>query len=84
MTSHTNRIKVLSAVVGGGAVVTLGAMGVALGQQPPDGGTVAKSSSMTIGATSTETTPSNAPQVAVARPTLKGPAPLPSEEAAAK
>jgi hypothetical protein len=39
---------------------------------------------MQIGSTSTETTPSSAPAVAMAKPAMKGPAPLPSEEAAAK
>jgi hypothetical protein len=45
---------------------------------------VAKSTTMHIGGTTTQTTPSNAPAVGVAQPTIKGPAPLPSEEAAAK
>jgi hypothetical protein len=41
---------------------------------------VAKSITMTVGATSTETTPPTAPAVAEASPSIKGPAPLPSEE----
>jgi hypothetical protein len=35
---------------------------------------------MTMGATSTETTPPTAPAVGEAAPSIKGPAPLPSEE----
>ena len=76
-------IKLFSALIGGSAVVVLAALGVAVGQQSA-GDAVAKSSLMTVGGTSTQTTPSAAPAVGVARPTIKGPAPLPSEEAAAK
>lgn len=76
-------IKLFSALIGGSAVVVMAALGVAVGQQSA-GGAVAKSSLMTVGSTSTETTPSTVPAVGVARPTIKGPAPLPSEEAAVK
>jgi hypothetical protein len=75
-------LKTSAAVVGGSAVVTMVALGVAIGGKP-DADTVAKSK-MTVGVTSTQTTPSTVPVIRVASPTIKGPAPLPSEEAAAK
>jgi hypothetical protein len=79
--SSTNRrnVKVLAAIVGGSAVVAIGAMNAALVQEHA-GQDVAKSSSMTVGATTTETTPPTAPAVGAAAPSIKGPAPLPSEE----
>ena len=80
----TSNIKRFSAVIGGSAVVAMGALGIAIGQGHGVDA-VAKSSQMTVGATSTETTPSTLPgKGMVAKPTIKGPAPLPSEEAAAK
>jgi len=76
-------IKLFSALIGGSAVVVMAALGVAAGQQSA-GEAVAKSTLMTVGGTSTLTTPSTAPAVGMAQPTIKGPAPLPSEEAAVK
>ncbi len=76
-------IKLCAAVIGGSAVVALAGLGVSIGQDA-GGDAVAKSSSMTVGATSTQTTPSSAPATGMAKPTIKGPAPLPSEEEAAK
>jgi hypothetical protein len=75
-------LKTAAAVIGGSAVVTMAALGVAIGDKP-DVDSVAKPN-MTVGATSTQTTPSTVPAIGVASPTIKGPAPLPSEEAAAK
>ena len=71
-------------MIGGSAVVVMAALGVAVGQQSAPAAQMAKSSQMTVGGTSTETTPSTVPAVGMAQPTIKGPAPLPSEEAAAK
>jgi hypothetical protein len=76
-------VKLFAAVIGGSAVVTLAALGVSIGGGS-GGDAVAKSSSMSVGATTTETTPSSAPATGMAKPTIKGPAPLPSEEEAAK
>ena len=77
-------IKLFSALIGGSAVVVMAALGVAAGHQSA-GDAVAKSSLMTVGGTSTQTTPSTTgPAVGMARPTIKGPAPLPSEEEAVK
>ena len=72
--SSTNRrnVKVFAAIIGGSAVVALGGMNAAFAQEHT-GQDMAKSSTMTVGATSTETTPPTAPSI-------KGPAPLPSEE----
>jgi hypothetical protein len=83
MSKTRTNIKLFAAVIGGSAVVTLAALGIAIGQES-GGDAVAKSSSMSVGGTTTQTTPSSAPAVGVAKPTLKGPAPLPSEEEAAK
>jgi hypothetical protein len=79
--SSTNRrnVKLFAAIVGGSALVAIGAMNAAI-MQEHGGQDVAKSSTMTIGATSTETTPPTAPAVGVAAPSIKGPAPLPPEE----
>lgn len=76
-------LRLCAATIGTSAVVAMAAIGLMVAHEH-DGAAVAKSSSMTVGATSTQTTPSNAPAVAVAKPVMKGPAPLPSEEAAAK
>jgi hypothetical protein len=81
-TSSAN-IKRVAAVVGGSAMIALAAVSVAIGQQS-SAGMLAKSSSMTVGGTSTQTTPSTVPATPVAKPTIKGPAPLPSEEEDAK
>jgi hypothetical protein len=79
--SATNRrnVKVFAAIVGGSAVVALGAINAAFTQEHTSQD-VAKSSTMTVGATSTETTPPTAPAIGEAAPSIKGPAPLPSEE----
>ena len=78
-----SRLKLLTAIIGGSAMVTIGALSAAV-TAPTEPMDLAKSTTMSIGATSTETTPSTAPAVAVAKPAMKGPAPLPSEEGAAK
>ena len=75
--------RLCAAMIGGSAVIAMAAIGLIVAQEH-DGAAVAKSGSMTVGATSTQSTPSNAPAVGVAKPAIKGPAPLPSEEAAAK
>jgi hypothetical protein len=83
MSKTRTNVKLLAAVIGGSAVVTLAALGISIGQES-GGDAVAKSSSMSVGATTTQTTPSSAPATGMAKPTIKGPAPLPSEEEAAK
>jgi hypothetical protein len=85
MASNNRRnLKLLSAVIGGSAVVAMSALSLAIAQEQAGPETVAKSSHMTVGSTFTQTTPSNAEATSMAVPTLKGPAPLPSEEKAAQ
>ncbi|HKP44342.1 hypothetical protein [Mycobacterium sp.] len=74
-----NNVKLLGAVIGGSAAIAMGAMTVAVVQEagPAD---AAKSTTMTIGSTSTETTPSAVEATTMAAPALKGPAALPTEE----
>jgi hypothetical protein len=71
--------KMFAAIIGGSAVVTLGALGAGIieGQAAP---AFAAGSGATLGATSTQSVPPSAPAIAVAAPSIKGPAPLPKEE----
>jgi hypothetical protein len=69
-------IKLLSAVIGGSAIVAMGALSFVFDQQPAGPGSVA-APDMTLGQTTTATTPTGAVSMAV--PTVRGPAPLPSE-----
>jgi hypothetical protein len=71
-------IKLLSAVIGGSAVVAMGVLSLAFDQQHAGAPSVA-GPDMNVGQTATPTTPSGAPAVSMAVPTIKGPAPLPSE-----
>lgn len=81
-------VRTLAAVAGGGAVLALGWLGAASGgpstslavHLPPPPPTVA-SPAMQIGATTTTEAPLTQPLVAKAKPGIKGPAALPSEEA---
>ena len=63
-------LKMFAAVGGGAALVTLGVLGLQAGA--PTATTTAKSGSMNVGQTVTETTPPSAPEVAMAVPALKG------------
>jgi hypothetical protein len=83
MTKRNGRFQFLAAIIGASAVVTIGALNAAL-TVPTDHADLAKSATMSLGATTTATTPSTAPAVEEAKPAIKGPAPLPSEEEAAK
>lgn len=76
-------LRLCAATIGTSAVVAMAAIGL-MTTHDHDGYADAKASTMKIGSTSTLTTPSGAPSVAMAKPLMKGPAPLPSEEAAAK
>jgi hypothetical protein len=74
------RVKVFAAVVGGAAVVAMGALSVALDaeQAPGASGGVATGAtfiqgSMTMGQTATTTTPPAAPETSVAAPAVKAP-----------
>jgi hypothetical protein len=75
-------LRLCAAVIGSSALVAMAAIGLMVAQDH-DAYTAA-TSTMNIGSTSTETTPPKGPAVAMAKPAMKGPAPLPSEENAAK
>lgn len=77
-------LRLCAAMIGSSAVVAMAAIGLMVAQEHDGYPEAAKSSSMTVGSTSTLATPSKAPAVGMAKPLIKGPAPLPSEEAAAK
>ena len=72
------RVKVFAAVIGGSAVVAMGALSVALHEEQASGasGGVATGAtfiqgSMTMGQTATTTTPPAAPETSVAAPPVK-------------
>ena len=67
------------AVIAGSAVVCAGAVSLAITQGAPSGSAVANST-MSTGATRTETTAPTVVPTSEAVPRIKGPAPLPSEE----
>jgi len=75
-----NNVKLLAAVIGGSGVIAMGALFVAVAQEQPGQEAVAKSSSMTVGATTTETTPATVEATTMAAPVMRGPAALPAEE----
>jgi hypothetical protein len=84
VSSYSNNVKRLSAVIGGGAMIAMGAMPTAIHQEQAGPATAAKASNMTIGSTTTQTTPPKVEATSMAVPTIKGPAPLPSEQKAAE
>jgi hypothetical protein len=81
MTTRSKRnVKCLSAVIGGSAVIALGALSMALGHEQAGPPADVAGSKMTVGQTSTETTAPGVPVISMAVPAIKGPAPLPSED----
>jgi hypothetical protein len=79
MDSPKRNVKLLVAVIGGG-VVAMGALSAAIGQEQAGQESVAKSSNMNVGSTTTVTTPPLVEATTMAAPAMKGPAPLPAEE----
>lgn len=75
-----NNVKVLAAVIGGSGLIAMGALSVAVAQEHAGEDSAAKSTTMTLGSTSTETTPAVVEATTMAAPAMRGPAPLPSEE----
>jgi len=75
-----NNVKLLAAVIGGSGVIAMGAISVAIAQEQAGQESAAKSTTMTIGSTSTETTPPTVEATTMAAPGLRGPAALPAEE----
>jgi hypothetical protein len=74
--------KLALAVIGGSALIVMAVVGASVAQQHE--GVQVASSKMTVGATTHLTTPPSVPVTPMAKPAIKGPAPLPSEEEAAK
>jgi hypothetical protein len=79
VSTKRNNMRLVVAVIGGG-VIAMGALSAAIGQEQAGQESVAKSSSMNIGSTTTETTPPLVEATTMAAPAMKGPAPLPVEE----
>ena len=79
-----NKAKLLAAVIGGSAVVTMGALSIGIHQQPSGTNNVAVGQ-MTVAATTTASGKADTVEAtSMAVPTIKGPAPLPKEEQAAE
>jgi hypothetical protein len=77
-------VKALAAVIGGSAVVTMGALAISIHQQPSGAENVAVGK-MTIAATTTASGKDDTVEAtSMAVPVIKGPAPLPAEEQAAE
>ena len=75
MNSRSGRkTRLMAAVVGGGAVVAVGALSASL--TPMSGANEADSDIVNVASTTAETTPPAAPSIAEAVPTIRGPAPL--------
>jgi hypothetical protein len=79
VSAKRNNVKLLVAVIGGGAIA-MGMLSAAIGQEQAGQQSVAKSSNMNVGSTTTETTPPLVEATTMAAPAMKGPAPLPAEE----
>jgi hypothetical protein len=76
--------KVLAAVIGGSAVVTMGALAMGTHQQPSGAENVA-AGKMTMAATTTASGKDDTVEAtSMAVPVIKGPAKLPAEEQAAE
>lgn len=82
--SNRSKIKLLAAVCGGSAVVTMGGLTMSIHQQQAAPNDVAVGR-MTMAATTTASgKPDTVEATSVAVPSIKGPAPLPKEEEAAE
>jgi hypothetical protein len=75
-----SKVKMLAAVIGGSAVVTMGALALGVHQQAAGADNVA-AGKMTMAATTTVAGKDDTVEAtSMAVPVLKGPAPLPTEE----
>lgn len=77
---NRNNVKLLGAVIAGSGVIAMGALSVAITQEQSGQESAAKSTTMTIGSTSTQTTPPTVEATTMAAPAMHGPAALPKEE----
>ena len=76
-----NNGKLLVAVIAGSGVLTMGALAMAIGQEHAAPSTVTGlDSGMTVGATSTQTTPPTVPETSMAVPAIKGPAKIRADQ----
>jgi hypothetical protein len=75
-----SNVKLLVAVIGGSGVIAIGALSVAVVQEHAGEESAAKSTTMSVGSTSTETTPAAVEATTMAAPAMRGPAALPTEE----
>ncbi|RDH77949.1 hypothetical protein DVS77_13965 [Mycolicibacterium moriokaense] len=81
---HQKKVKILAGVIGGSAMVTMGALALGVHQQPTATTNLAVGR-MTMAATTTASGKDDSVEAtSMAVPTIKGPAPLPTEEAAAE
>ena len=82
--NNRNTAKLLAAIVGASAMVTMGALAVSIHQQPSDTQSVA-AGRMTMAATTTVSGKDDTVEAtSMAVPVIKGPAPLPTEEKGAE
>jgi hypothetical protein len=77
--ARRNKPKLLVAVIAGSGVIAMGALSAAIAQEHAGQESAAKSTTMTLGSTSTETTPPTVEATTMAAPAMRGSAPLPSE-----
>ena len=79
-----SKVKLLAAVIGGSAVVTMGALAMSIHQQPTGTENVA-AGQMTMAATTTASGKDDTVEAtSMAVPVIQGPAKLPAEEQAAE
>lgn len=71
--NQRTRVKLLSAVIGGSALVAMGALAVAINPQPTARPAFVSSGGMSTGVTVTTTTPPATLETSVASPTDKAP-----------
>jgi hypothetical protein len=64
-------MKSLLVVIGGSALVAMGAVTIAIAQEHTQQAQVASSGTMSMGSTSTQETPATTPATAVASPAVK-------------
>lgn len=64
-------MKALLAVIGGSALVAIGALTVAITQEQAQPMHMVSSGTMSVGATSTQATPPTTPDTAMAQPAVK-------------
>jgi hypothetical protein len=69
--NQRTRVKLLSAVIGGSALVAMGALAVAINPQPTAGPAFVSSGGMSTGVTVTTTTPPAALETSFAVPPVK-------------